>query len=306
MKISDKYLAGFIDADGHIGVALTREGKTPQLHIDIAQKDTQDEVIYRIHEEFGGSICERATNYKDSRYTTVHFPQRQAKMLLNRIGQHLVVKRHFANVALELCNRCDVLASEHEKVKEYLKVHRHLPSLPIPKHPTRGWTAGYLDGDGCLSVTRISTYGRASLLLHVAAEKTKVEGLQLLQKAYGGNIFDMCEGRVRQYTLALPASKVLELSNGILEKMIVKKDQLDLLRRCAEMGHFRDGENIKAALKHLKAHPHRLNEPKPDMQVISSSIRDLPEPKRAFSYERDAKGKIRACTVMRQSDTCTE
>lgn len=300
MAISQKYIAGFLDSDGHIGVQLKADAR-PQLVISFSQSISQDEVIHRIHEEVGGSLNVRTPSVKGQDYTTVTFSQRDAKQLLNRMGQFLVVKRHFSQVAYELCERTDILRSEHEKLKAYLAVHRKLESLPLPKHPTRGWTAGYLDGDGCFSVNRLSPWGSAAMLLHVAAEAGKTEGLEILHKAYGGRIHPMCDGRVRQYVLALPPSKVLELADGILEKMIVKKDQLDLLRRCAKMGHFRDGNNIKLALRHLKAHPHRLNEPKPNIDTLCSTIQDLPERKKTMEAERDANGRILTCRVMRQS-----
>ena len=165
--------------------------------------------------------------------------------------------------------------------------------------------AGYIDGDGCISVAQIrKPSGVADLVLHIAASVYDTEGIETIHKAFGGRINDMCEGRVRQYAVTLSPSKIKEIFEEIHPSMIVKKDQAELILKCAAMGHLRDGEAIKAALKHLKAHPHRLSETKPDVHALFQTIRDLPQ------YVRDYAGVgAKAWTTrraMRQSDTRTD
>jgi hypothetical protein len=76
--------------------------------------------------------------------------------------------------------------------------------------------------------------------------------------------------------------------------MVVKRDQAQFLLGCAKMGHLRDGENIKAALKHLKARPHRLNEQGADIGHLLQKVQDLPRKKRTDygEFVRNARGHI--------------
>lgn len=292
-RLGDKYIAGFLDADGSIGVQFVAQSRKPQLSITFAQNTDQDEVLHRIHEETGvGSICIRTSNL-NTRYSSLTIRGKDANMLLNRISQYLVIKRHFASIAVDVCNRL-IEKDEIPKIREYLKIHRYLPSLPLPKHPTRGWTAGYLDGDGCISVSRLTGLGMANLVLHVAGDARKIEGIQILQKAFGGKIYDMRNGRCRQWALHMDASKATSVFADIASRMVVKADQAQFLLGCAAMGHFRDGSNIKAGLKYLKAQPHRLNEPKVDVTALLKTVQDLPKPQRIDygQFVRNERGHI--------------
>lgn len=292
-RLGDKYIAGFLDADGSIGVSFAANTRRPQLGIDFAQNTDQDEVLHRIHEEIGvGSVCVRTSNF-GTQYSTLSIKGKDARMLLSRVGQYLVVKRHFAEIAVDVSNR-SVEKEEIPKIREYLKIHRYLPSLPLPKHPTRGWVAGYLDGDGCISVSRLTELGQANMVLHVAGDARKVEGIELLQKAFGGRIYDMRNGKCRQWILHMDSSKALSVLSDIAPRMVVKADQAQFLLGCAAMGHFRDGSNIKAGLKHLKAQPHRLNEPKVNVPALIETVRDLPKPKRTDygQFVRNDNGRI--------------
>lgn len=293
-RLGDKYIAGFLDADGSIGIGFNRETRRPQLSVSFSQNVSQDEVVHRIHEELRcGSICERTSN-AETRYSTLTLTGSDARMLLNRIGHYLVVKRHFAAVAVDVSQR-SIDPGEIETVKAYLKVHRFMPSLPVPPHPSRSWMAGYLDGDGCFSITKVSKFGEVKdLVLHVAADKRKVEGLELIQKNFGGRIYPMSQDRCRQLVIRLDPPKVLSMCPDLAKRMVVKADQVYFLLGCAQMGHFRDGSNIKAALKSLKARPHRLNEPRTDVHELLRTVRDLPKAKRTDygEFTRDWHGRI--------------
>lgn len=296
-KLSDKYIAGFFDADGSVSVVFVAATNLPQLRVGFSQKTDQDEVLSLIHKEWGG--CLDYTFVKGVSYTRLTWSgNKQCRILLNRIKPYTVIKRHYIETCLDICER-HLEREEIPRVREYLKVHRKVRSLPLPKHPTRKWLAGYIDGDGCISITKIHPVsGVPTMVLHIAASVFDTEGIETVHKVLGGAIHPMAEGRVRQYVLALQPSKITELFGEIWQHMVVKRDQAELILKCAAMGHLRDGENIKAALKHLKAQPHRLNEPKPDVQSLFETIRDVP--KYTWGVERLAKAH-EALRVKRQS-----
>jgi hypothetical protein len=293
-RLSEKYIAGFLDADGSIGVYFVNTTSRPRLTISFSQNTSQDEVIYRIHEELRcGSMCQRISNM-NTRYTTLSLGGSDAVKLLNRVGKYLVVKRHFAEVAMDMKQK-SISRNEIEAAREFLLIHRFMRSYPIPPYPSRNWTAGYLDGDGCFSITSLNSFGEVKdLVLHVAADKRKTEGIELLSKLHGGNIYNMSQGRCKQWILRLKPSKVKVFFPDLAKRMIVKADQARFLLGCAEMNHFRDGKNIKSALKHLKAQPHRLNEPKVDLTALLSTVRDLPKGKRSDygQFVRNERGWI--------------
>lgn len=284
-KLSDKYVAGFFDADGTVGVVYQADCRTPQLRVAFSQKTSQDEVLALIREEYAGCLSYDIVNGVS--YTKLSYSgNRQCSQLLNRIKPHCVLKRQYIEVCLDVCAR-QLEKDEIERVKAYLKIQRKQRCLPIPKHPTRKWLAGYLDGDGCLNVTTIGRYETGKAILHIAASDFDTEGIELIQKQFGGAIHDMCEGRVKQLVVQLPASKAIELLTPIVPHMIVKKTQAELLLGCAAMGHYRDGRNIKAAMKHLKAHPHRLSEPKPNVAALLRDVRNLPPTPKGGAATKD-------------------
>jgi LAGLIDADG endonuclease len=289
--LSPKYIAGFLDADGTVNIVFQADTKRPQLRLGFCQKTSQDEVLQLIHAEWGGHMQVRAV--KGVEYSHLTWSgNKQCSMLLNRIKQFLVIKRHYAEVCLDVSER-QIEKDEIPKIREYLKIQRRQKSLPLPKHPSRKWLAGYIDGDGCISVTQLrKPSGVADLVLHIAASNYDTEGIEIIQKQFGGRINDMCEGRVKQFAVSLAPSKAKEIFDEIVPSMIVKRDQAEFILKCAAMGHLRDGESIKAALKHLKAHPHRLSEPKPDVHALFKEVRDLPK------YERDPEGLRQSAAKM--------
>lgn len=284
-RLSDKYVAGFFDADGSVSVVFHADCIAPQLRVAFSQKTEQDEVLHLIQKEYGGCLTYDVVNGVS--YTKLSYSgNRQCEKLLRRIVPWSVIKRHYINVCLDVCQR-KVNKSEHEAIRAYLKIQRKQRSLPLPKHPTRKWLAGYIDGDGCISATTVGRYATGKVVLHIAASDFDTEGIELIQKQFGGVIHDMCEGRVRQLVIPLSASKAKDIFADIARHMIVKRSQVEFILGCAEMGHYRDGKNIKAAMKHLKAHPHRLSEPKPNVAELLKSVRNLPPTPKGGAATKD-------------------
>lgn len=298
-RLSEKYVAGFLDSDGSIQVVLRADCNYPMISLAFSQSTDQDEVLHLIQRDYGGALTYSAARAagdpggKASAATTLALGSKASRMLLSRIHKHLVVKRRYAEVCLDVIKE-KVTKDDHERVRAYLKVQRQIPSTYMPNYPSRKWMAGYLDGDGCFSVQRLSKLGNASLILHVAAAKYDEIGIRLLQKAFGGRLHDMCSGRVTQWCLPFPPSKAKEVLNFCGQYLVVKRDQAEFVKGCAEMGHYRDGSSIKAALKQLKAHPHRLSEPNADVSAMLALVQDIPPRQRQDygAFERDARGRI--------------
>jgi len=264
-RLSEKYIAGFLDSDGCVSAVWrdpVRNNPNPEqkrlyLSLEFTQKTSQDEVLHRIQERIGGKI----TSQKDGYASCLRIFGKQAVMVLNRIQKHLVIKRRYIGVLLEMEGKIHNV----EEAKRFLKEQRKIQTYPLPNYPTRAWMAGYIDGDGCFHA--VMNHGRDQVVvkLEIACCDYDDEGLRLIQKVFGGRLRPM-NGRewLHKLTIDLVPSKAKKLINYIRSHLIIKKEQALFVLGCAEMGNYRDGKNIKSALKQLKSQPHRLSEPRLD------------------------------------------
>ncbi len=243
-----------------------------------------------IQEAVGGNY--RTDPINGTEYSKLTLTGKSAEMVLNRIKKHLVIKRHYANACLDLLGNWDLVKNRPvEEHKQYLKEQRKIRSLPLPNFPSRRWLAGYFDGDGCLYAC-LSKRGVVTMAFSIASSSFDTEGIEIIQKVFGGVIKPMSQGNNVQHLIVWIAPSKAERILGYFSRhLITKKDQVDFILGCARMGHYRDGKHIHTALKQLKAHPHRLNEPEADIPKILSTIED-----REWSYYR------KQDRLMRQSE----
>lgn len=272
-KVSDKYVAGFLDADGSIGLTNGDRNVFASpglLRIEWSQKSCNDEVLKKIQQAVGGTLSQVEI---DGRwYSRLGIYGYDAMKLLNRIAKHLVLKRRYAYSVVKAID-------DHMSLDQaipWLKEQRKIKTLPIPNYPPRKWLAGYFDGDGCLHACVGKDCSSATIKIHIACSDYDSGGIETLQKNFGGFIAPMNSGNVKQYCLTMPPSKAIQLLSYFGAHCIVKKDQVNFVLGCAAMGHFRDGEHIVAGLKQLKqTHPHRLNEPKPSVDELLKTVQDI-------------------------------
>jgi len=238
--VSDKYIAGFLDADGSVELSLTKH-----LRLGFYQKTSNDGVIYLIHKALGvGTITERSgkTRGITTYVTRLIITGQKAVDTLCRLKPYLVTKRIKANRLL-----CEAGFTERVGTD----------SLPV--HPSRSWLAGYFDGDGCL-YAQLNPHGHsASIKVSIDSNTDETDGLELVHKAFGGRIETRGIKNIR-WTLGLDASKAKQFLSYISPRLLNKREQAYFVLACADMGNFRDGETISNILKVLKTHPHRLND----------------------------------------------
>lgn len=264
--ISEKYIAGFLDSDGC--VSLDWYKGRPSLILSFSQKTSQDEVLYLIQQRLGvGFISHNII--KDVSYSFYCIKTRKAEMVLNRIKKYLVIKRHYAESCLYLVNQKKRFSDWKDK-KKWLKEQRRTLSMPLPNYPSRKWMAGYIDGDGCFSVSAGNKirnkngkgfYERLSALIEfsVTSSHYDIEGITVIQKAFGGKIRNQGHN-CKRLRLSLSPTKAIQMYKHCGKYLVVKKDQFDYILSCAKIGHYRNGKDIKAKIKQLKARDHRLNE----------------------------------------------
>lgn len=282
-RITDKYLAGFVDADGSFGINFVRvnKGSLARLFLEASQNTTQDKVIALIAHTFGGYVSTR-TNPSGSESAVWSVSQKQARMILSRIAKHLVLKRSFAKFCLDFVQQHrGKVFSDEDVITAKMSLHdaRCHRSLPLPNYPSRQWLAGYFDGDGCVA-SRLNN-GSAHCTPAVLAariEDERTEGIELIAKAFGGDIYNGRVSATKVWVLNLEPSKAIKFVQHFCKHSIVKRAQLYFALRCAEGGNYRDGEPIHGALQMLKAQEHRLSDPEVNISPLLAKVRfDVPD-----------------------------
>lgn len=274
-KLSSKYIAGFIDADGCIGVQWKKGTYKPLLQVSAAQATLQDEVLHLIQMEHGGRM--RVKRIKDKDYSELFLTGSTAEKLLNRIKNELVIKRHYAHAVLSVIEKRvppdDLLAT-----KRWLKEQRRVKSLPIPNFPPRKWLAGYFDGDGSIWTIYRKRSDYVQVAAGISCSSYDTEGIETIHKAFGGVIkpHTQCNNGVQQWIVSLSPSKAISFLEYFAKHSVVKRSQTDFILACARMGNFRDGTTIHETMKKLKAHPHRLSEPGVDVKALVANVKRIP------------------------------
>lgn len=282
-KITEKYLAGFVDSDGTFGVRFVRSagGWSPRMFLEAAQEIGRDKVIHLIQRTYGGYISQRTGGEFQKENTSWSLPCKQARMVLSRIRKYLVTKRAFADfcIAYSMKNHGVIFDDAAKAVeRERLTAARALRSDPLPNYPSRQWLAGYFDGDGCLASGLRENPGCTSAVLQARVEDDRKEGLELLRKAFGGNIY---KGRVEAtqlWVLNLEPSQAKEFLSHFAKHAIVKRGEIYFALGCADGGNYRDGKPIHRALQHLKSQEQRLSDPEVNVSSMLREVRfDIPD-----------------------------
>ena len=249
MFLSDKYIAGFFDADGSLCINTKR---TPlgveysQLRMEFTQKESNGGVLELISQRFRGGYLTKRSREREG--TTTHsqelvYTGQRAVDTLCRLKPYLVVKRRRVNELLV-----------------ELEYPERVGTDSMPNYPSRKWLAGYFDGDGSITAVLTSS-GSAMVRCSISTGVDAKAGIELVQKAFGGgNWADNSSGKAWKWEVTIDAAKAKQFFHHFAQYLFIKKAQAYFILGCAKMGHFRDGETIVATLKELKTHPHRLND----------------------------------------------
>jgi len=255
--MNEKYLAGFIDADGHLS-ARARKGARPDLELSIAQRAEYRDVLDYAQRLFGGAIREKF----EGKHLELQMRCGPARKAMERLKKYMVLKGHHAEQLLSLVKGSDILRTDEDvrAFREQVKAIRRQGIETLPNFPPRAWLAGYVDGDGSFSAKVCSKTGYAYPRLAILAAPNYTAGIELIQKCFGGKIWQ--NGDNFQYSLQLSQpSKAKQFLGYFSKHLYVKKGQAYFLSGCAKAGNFRDGKAVNDAIKALNAQQHRLSDP---------------------------------------------
>lgn len=207
-----KYLAGLLDADGTLSFKFckTETGKTYcylVLALTAVQHiDRQDYV--KSLARFGGQTFQYVNGAGNPSNKWNVQSRRDLNKILPRIIKHMVIKgKHWQN----LYDKYNELKGEDctqwvEALKVFSEESRKEAGPVRPKnHPTWPWVAGYLDGDGCYTFSH--KHRKNTLHVGAIAHYKDVVALELLQKAFGGTLYDKRDDNTRLWRRGLGKSQ---------------------------------------------------------------------------------------------------
>lgn len=271
--LSEKYMAGFLDADGSIGVRA-RVGARPDLIVEVSQRSLYGEIPRAFTEMFGGHTRERMVGASSEPYTYAAMRGRMARKCVERLKGYLVCKRSFAENLLKFVDEADVLRTEDDLrlVRGTVRVLRAKAETVQRNFPPRKWLAGYFDGDGSLSVKVCKKTGYAYPFATILAAPQYRAGIVLIAKSFGGAYCMNGDNWVWQLQLSQP-SKATEFLSHFAKELVIKQPQAYFLLGCAANGNFRDGNAIRDTIKALNSQQHRLSDPAGTAAALVSEVK---------------------------------
>lgn len=224
-----KYYAGLFDADGSFDIWPTkRENGTYYINIKatLYQKDTV--VFDELVEEYGVEVKPA----KGCNCVTLHGTK--AEMFMRAVKNYLVIKREVVELLLTVKGK---VVDDISEIRKQIQQARSKRSSE-KDWPSRRWMAGYIDGDGCLLSSYRKTDGNLEFKLSVVSHVSQMQGLELMQKAFGGII--VTQGDCKRWNLSLSVTKGKQVLHHFSRHLKVKKEQAALILDCLETGkHFR-------------------------------------------------------------------
>ena len=222
MNISNKYLAGFLDSDGSVGLQFRKlnNGKfTVQARVSFKQRTDRNQIIQAVADEWGVTIShEDVWAGSDAVILTCQ----KAVRFLERIKNFLVIKYDIACLAIELNGQ---VTDNPDELRDRLSVLRKSKCSREKSYPSRKWLAGYFDGDGCITITT-----RNQVLARFTSWIYDTEGVELIKKQFGGSLLK------EKNCLRLNVSSPIKLIEYFHDDSILKKAQLQYV-----LEHMRKG-----------------------------------------------------------------
>lgn len=207
-EVINKILAGYIDADGNIGIK--KNGKYYQLYIILSQAAINDpdfEILRAFHKFYnlGSLIFRFSKNPKESSRCDWRLGTKDTFKLINLIEKHLVVKgKEFREISMIYSNYActQILDNEFEIIKDLVKKARKLEGpIKKKKHPSWAWLSGYIAGDGhlCCRLERKRRkfdkktnkyYDMTYNELYIVITGNKEEPFKFLKEHFKGSIYN--------------------------------------------------------------------------------------------------------------------
>lgn len=170
--IDRKYLAGFFDAEGYVGLDKSNKYSW-RLNVKISQNASAlaDELLFQIRETFGGFFTNTLTNSVNI-HRSLNIYGDKAYVLLSVIKDYLVIKYDQVDLALKWADNDLEANLVSNRIKE-LKRTYITSSDVVTKRLSLNYIAGFFDGDGLVGVYSTGINGSAGLRANLTQNSTK-------------------------------------------------------------------------------------------------------------------------------------
>lgn len=192
-----KYLAGLLDADGHIGFSYGQNRLRLEITLTAAESIDRKGYVLALPTLTGfGSSCYKEP--RDKNWAGIYqwrvTSRRDLGMLVPRLLKHMVIRGQHLNRMYEQWQHYDGLVIDDltiSQLKEFVAASRRgTGPLKPKKHPTWAWVAGYLDGDGSYIHKKAPSQRTPRMVVQATCHEMDRAGIDLLFKAFGGHIYD--------------------------------------------------------------------------------------------------------------------
>lgn len=262
-----KYYAGLFDSDGSFQIqAVKLNNGNFKIHAKatICQLQFRDRPLKELADYFQVSLYDKGTKPHETAATQFVVVGNKALTLIQKIKNHLVIKKEVAEF-IEQVHGQEVNEIVLKTIRGLLKELRYEIHPLTNNHPSSGWMAGYIDGDGCLR-SQLSNRGKLDTKLEVTSYDRDMQGVELLKKAFGGSIHKHGQNAVR-WVLHLNESNAQKVLGYFSNHSRIKRTQvlfvLDYLNKGKHLkkrgATFDSNKELKEKLQNLKQ-PQRLNE----------------------------------------------
>jgi len=264
-----KYYAGLYDADGSYSIQARKlaDGTFKiQPRAVLTQATFRDKPLRDLHKEFGGTFYttkdDQNQEWEEISYLAMTY--QSAEKHIEQLHKYSDVKKEVMEYVLNTSGKV-VNGVVLKAVKKNLKDIRYEIHPVRTNHPSRRWMAGYIDGDGCLRA-QVSKQGYLKLRLEVTSYDRDTQGVELLQKAYGGSIGKHGNKAIR-WVVHITESNAQKILGGMVLHNKIKQDQVRYALNYLNQGKhlrkrgatFESNMKFKETLSGMKQ-PQRLSE----------------------------------------------
>lgn len=204
----NKYLAGFIDADGTIAFNFNKTVDGHYrigLQFNICQIDQRGrgfKLLQDLHDFYGVGNIHDIPDKKQKVWRVAN--KDELEKFLPHVIKHLVIKgKHFQRMLDKRRELAGVNLTKEQV--DYLRAFSKESRLDTgstrhKKNASPAWLAGYIDGDGYLRCSDREHW----LKIHV--QKSDVVAVELIQNTYGGKIYKTTKENIKEFRLNFGAS----------------------------------------------------------------------------------------------------
>lgn len=229
----NKYTAGFADADGTLAFFFnkTKDGFfRVGLQFVICQIDQRGrgfKLLQYLRDSYGVGHINDIPDKKQKCWKIANKSELEA--FLPHIIKHMVIKGKHFNRMLELRRELtgkNLTQEDVDSLRKFAKESRKgTGSTRYKKNCSSAWLAGYIDGDGYLR------HSPREHWLKISCQESDVCALELIQRTYGGKIFNVSQPSIKEFRLNFGAT-FYGTAQKVLKKII---PHLRLKRHEAEM-----------------------------------------------------------------------